>query len=99
MLIALRLLVHQGHRLISHPLNASIRMMYSPVRSVIVSSDCSTMDEHSLQIIEQSIDTYQRTIGKRQMDIRNQSDYELLDRMLLNAAIKEFSTVSDNRIY
>lgn len=83
----------KGYRIISHPLPASIRMMYSPVRSILLSkvafSNDYNIDEPSLKIIEDSIKKYNLIIGKRLVDIKNIRDYEIIDYDLLNSAIKE----------
>ena len=87
-LIATREYVLNGYRIVSHPLPASIRMIYSPVRSIIITKD-NNIDDFSLEIIESSIEKYQTTIGKRNIDIKNKKDYEIIDLDLLESAIEE----------
>ena len=43
-LLLVRDMVHQGYELISHPLGASIRMMYSPYRSILVGEKKDTLN-------------------------------------------------------
>lgn len=85
----LRDYIHIGHKLISYPLGASIRMIYSPVRSILISKDKGSFDELSLEILENSIEKYKATMGDRNIDYRNKDDYEIIDRELLDAAIEE----------
>lgn len=83
--------LHNKYLLISHPLPASIRMMLSPTRSIIISKDiCS--DElfyKSLEIMESSITSYINTLGERKPDYRNLKDYEKIDKSLLLSAFDE----------
>lgn len=89
LLIKLRDYIHIGHKLISYPLGASIRMIYSPVKSVLISSDKGEFDENSLEILEGSIEKYKAIMGDRNIDYKNKGDYEVIDRELLDSAIEE----------
>ena len=80
--------VYIGHKLHTHPLSASIGMLHSPVKSVILSND-KHFDQSSMKIISESIEKYNTLIGKRQPKIARQSDYELLDLELTNTALGE----------
>lgn len=88
-LLKVRNMIHQGHELISHPLGASIRMMYSPYRSVLVGEKTDTMNNFYVEVIEGSIDTYRKNTGHRNIDQSNANDYALIDKHLLLEAIKE----------
>lgn len=80
--------VYAGHKLHTHPLSASIGMLHSPVKSVILSND-KYFDQSSMKIICESIEKYNTLIGKRQPKIARQSDYEILDLELTNTALGE----------
>lgn len=82
-------MVHKGHRLISYPLGASIRMMYSPIRSIVISKEPVGFHEDSLEIIEGSIEKYKVTMGERNVDNKNYDDYQMIDYELLLSAIEE----------
>ena len=45
-LVQTRDYIHKGHRLISSPIGASIRMLLSPIKSIIISSDVEPQDEY-----------------------------------------------------
>lgn len=79
-------LVHINYSLISHPLPASIRIFYSPVRSIILRKGFS---EKSIGVIDDSIAAYKKTMGIRKSDTRNKKDYEKIDLILLDQAISE----------
>lgn len=80
--------VYVGHKLHTHPLSASIGMLHSPVKSVILSDD-KPFDPGSMKLISESIQKYNNLIGKRQPKIARQSDYELLDFELTSTALEE----------
>lgn len=84
-LYKVRDLTHLGYSLVTHPLAASIRMFYSPYRSVVLRKSFS---EKSVEIIENSIETYINTMGVRRPDYDNGEDYKLLDAVLLKEGIQ-----------
>ncbi len=88
-LIKVRDLVHEGYELISHPLAASLRMMFSPFRSVIVGKKSKQVDAFSAEIIEDSIIKYKRHMDFRKSDTANGDDYKMIDLILLESALQE----------
>lgn len=88
-LVKVRDLVHMGHKLISHPLGASIRIMFSPVRSILLSDEKYEPDILSMEVIESSTEKYKATMQNRNIDFRNKKDYEFIDIELLKSAINE----------
>ncbi len=94
-LIKTRDLVHSGHELINHPLGASIRMFFSPYRSIIVSSSSTGLvDDEHVSIMESSIISYRKQMENRMPDIVNSQDYAMIDSELLDSSVEEM-----NRIY
>lgn len=89
-LIKVRDLVHEGHELISHPLGASIRMFFSPYRSVIVGNKIEGIKEAYIETIENSIENYRKNMKEREPDMKNERDYALIDSQLLESALEEF---------
>lgn len=90
-LVEVRDLIHLGWRPVTHPLPASIRMMYSPVRSVVLSQDTH---KESYFIIDQAMDLYGRTMGIREPDYDNLVDYQLLDQELLKSSLADLSILT-----
>lgn len=88
-LIKVRDFVHEGYELISHPLAASLRMMFSPFRSVILGKKSEQVDGFSAEIIEDSIIKYKRHNDFRKRDTANGEDYKMIDLILLEAALHE----------
>ncbi|WP_055079398.1 GrdX family protein [Lagierella massiliensis] len=88
-LIKVRDMVYIGHELISYPLNASIKMFFSPVKSILISKERGSISEHSIELIENSILKYDFTLGKRKPEYRHKDDYELLDFELYKSSLEE----------
>ncbi|ATW27304.1 GrdX family protein [Candidatus Formimonas warabiya] len=88
-LIKVRDLVHQGYELISHPLAASLRMIFSPYRSVIIGKRNEKVDFLSAEVIEDSIIKYKRHMDHRKTDTAHSDDYQAIDLILLESALKE----------
>lgn len=95
-LYEVRKMIYEGHSLISYPLAASIRMILSPVRSILVSKEKKEVDTRSIDIIEDSINKYLTTLGKRNPDIKNIIDYETIDFELLKSAMEENNFINCN---
>ncbi|BFT65881.1 GrdX family protein [uncultured Parvimonas sp.] len=86
-------LIHKGCSLISHPLPASIRMVFSSIRSIVI-EDENSFDENSVLIIEEAIDKYNLTMKNRNIDFKNVKDYEFVDLMLVESALEEYKALS-----
>jgi hypothetical protein len=89
MLVKVRDLVHEGYELISHPLPASLRMMFSPVRSVILGKKLEKVDFLAAEIIEDSVIKYRNHMNFRKVDYVNGEDYKTIDQLLLESALQE----------
>lgn len=92
-LIATRDLIHRGCSLVSHPLPASIRMVFSSIRSIVI-EESNNFDENSILIIEEAIDKYNLTMKNRKVDFKNVKDYEIVDLMLVESALEEYRALS-----
>lgn len=87
-LIKVRDLIYQGYELVSHPLAASIRMLFSPYRSVIVRKN-DKLNFEQAEIIEGSIAKYKKHMDARKEDNENRNDYKKIDLLLLEVALSE----------
>ena len=77
-LTKVRDLTHQGYKLLSYPLGASIKMLHSPVTSVMM-EEGKGLDETSVEITENSLQMLKKVLGERSLDERNRKDYEVID--------------------
>ena len=96
-LIKVRNLIHEGYELISHPLAASIRMMFSPYRSIIVGGKLNHINSKHIEIIENCINKYRNTMQNRKPDMLNCKDYALIDFDLTKSSIVELKSISINQ--
>lgn len=80
--------VHQGHRLLSHPLSGSVKPRETPYKSIMLSTEKGELDLNSLAIIESALDACKKFMNKEQ-DYTNEvyEDFQLIDFSLLENAI------------
>ncbi|MDD2586489.1 MAG: GrdX family protein [Syntrophomonadaceae bacterium] len=88
-LVKVRDLVYEGHELVSHPLAASLRVLFSPYRSVIVANQCEQLNFDHAEIIEGSICKYKKHMDVRKADEANSDDYKTVDLLLLQSALND----------
>ena len=92
-LFKVRDLVHTGSELINHPLGASIRMFFSPYRSIIIREDNNLDNEFNINTIDTSIQSYKKQMEARTPDTVNGEDYSVIDAQLLDSALEEFERI------
>jgi hypothetical protein len=92
-LVKVRDLVHSGVELIDHPLGASIRMLLSPFRSIMVGTEPRGMNTEQILIIEQSIMTYRTLTQRRKPEPDHAEDYAVIDAELLKASIQAYEDI------
>ncbi|MEF9935619.1 MAG: GrdX family protein [Clostridium sp.] len=88
-LVKTRSLIHSGSRLVTYPLGASLRVLFSPYRSIVVDVGDGDMDLEHVEIIETSIVKYDQHMNTRNVDVKNASDYAFIDLELLKSALVE----------
>lgn len=88
-LIIVRDFIHQGYELVSHPLAASLRMLFSPYRSIVIGKKKAKLNFEHAQIIEDSIIKYKKHMDLRKTDEKTRDDYKKIDLLLLEAALSE----------
>jgi hypothetical protein len=88
-LIKVRDMVYEGYELVSHPLPASLRMLFSPYRSIIIGKKQKKVDFMQAEIAEESINKYNTHMNSRQMDEVNSEGYQMVDLILLESALKD----------
>lgn len=89
-LVKSRDLVHAGYKLINHPLGASLRMLFSPYRSIIIGEKQQKAEDMHIVTIENSIENYRKHMEVRMPDIKNSEDYALIDSELLKSSLDEY---------
>lgn len=94
-LFKVRDLVHTGSEIINHPLGASIRMFFSPYRSIIIREKNEKQNEFYVNTIETSIESYNKQMEDRSPDDVNSDDYSFIDEELLGSALEEFKRMQN----
>lgn len=92
-LIKVRDLVHAGIELIDSPLGASIRMLLSPYRSILVGTEPVPMNTDQILLIEQSILNYRTLTDRRNAEPQHAKDYAVVDKELLKASIQAYEDI------
>lgn len=52
--------IHIGHKLLTHPLSGSIKPNETPYKTIMISKAKENLDQDSLKIVEESIETVQK---------------------------------------
>ena len=89
LLVRVRDLIYEGYPLLSHPLPASIRIIYSPYRSIMLGNRSGKLEAWHTEVVEVSLRKYRQTMEHRTSDKTNATDYAWMDLQLLSAALKE----------
>ena len=93
-LVKVRDMVHQGSRLLTHPLMGSLKPNETPYRSVLLSEEQGALDFDSLQLIENAIETFDKFAQVTRPDRgvnapeRMLADFRLIDASLLKTALE-----------
>lgn len=97
-LIAVRDLVFSGYELVSHPLFASSRMMFSPFRTVILGKKMDRPSPEECEVAENSLALYDNVTAHRNVQPEHDEDYAYMDLRLHEAALKEASTLVNSHV-
>ena len=93
-LVKARDLVHQGHRLLTHPLMGSLKPNETPYRTIAVSSEKGALDTDSLLLIENAIETFDKFAQVTRPDRgintpeRMLADFRMIDLSLITSALE-----------
>jgi len=78
--------IHEGHKLLTHPLSGSIKPGQSPYKSVVISKEKGELDIESLRIIEGSIAVAKRQVAEKEEPKWSKEileDFQLIDLDLI----------------
>lgn len=80
--------IHEGHRLLSHPLSGSVKPNETPYKSVMISTGKGEIDEESLAIIENAIQACRKFEFKSDKYKPSvYEDFQLIDWTLLESGL------------
>jgi hypothetical protein len=94
-LVNVRDKVFLGYDLVSHPLFASSRMMFSPFRTVILGKRHHSSDLEQCQVAENAIILFERATEHRNEQPEHDMDYAAMDLRLHESALQEISILVD----
>ncbi len=90
-LIMVRDRIHEGHKLLTHPLAGSVKPNETPYKSVLISCDKGDLDLDSLLMISSNIETVQKFINiKKPIEWKEKilADFMEIDLDLINSGIE-----------
>lgn len=93
-LITVRDYVHAGHRLLTHPLDGSVKPNETPYKSVVVSKKKGSLDFESLKIIDGALRVSKQMLAERprlEWSQRVLDDFQAIDSSLLESALVSLS--------
>ena len=90
-LVTVRDMVYRGYELITHPLFASSRMMFSPYRTVILGNERDAISQDECKIAEDSIISLDKFTANRKPPSDHDADYADVDYRLYQAALDEIA--------
>ena len=88
-LVKVRDMVYDGYELVTHPLFASLGMMWSPYRSVILGEKRDKATDFEMETVEASIRSYDQVTEGRVRFPEHDDDYAYMDRSLYLSALEE----------
>jgi len=90
-LTAVRDRIHEGHKLLTHPLAGSVKPNETPYRSILISYDKNDLDLDSLLMISSSIETVQKFLNiKKPIEWKEKilEDFMEIDLDLISSGIE-----------
>ena len=82
--------IHEGHRLLTHPLMSSVKPNETPYRTIVISKEKGKLNFQSITIIEDSINKTKKFLNMAKTPQWTQSileDFELIDMDLIKNAL------------
>ena len=87
-MLAARNAVHQGYRLLTHPLSGSVKPNQTPYKSILLGGNPGPVEEGSLRIIEGALDTCRKlNVKEKHLPDALHSDYMQVDFTLIEGAL------------
>ena len=88
-LVKVRDMVYEGHGLVTHPLFASLGMMWSPYRTVVLSDKGDRPSDFELETVDVALRNYEQVTEGRVHFPEYDKDYAWMDRSLYLSAMED----------
>jgi hypothetical protein len=88
--------IHEGHKLLTHPLSGSIKPNETPFRSIMISKETGDFDTQGLLIIEESILTAQKFINNKPTPNWTEKvldDFRVIDLSIMENVIEKLGHI------
>lgn len=80
--------VHMGSKILTHPLDGSVKPMETPYKSILLDESHDSLDFDSLSLIENAIDACHKfLLQDREFLPEVQDDFQTIDRSLMESAL------------
>jgi len=80
--------VHSGAKILTHPLDGSVKPMETPYKSILIDRSHKALDFESLSLIENAIDACHKfLLQDREFLPEVQDDFQTIDRSLIESAL------------
>jgi len=80
--------VHKGAKILTHPLDGSVKPMETPYKSILIDDVQGALDFDSLDLIENAIITCRKFhLQEREFLPEVQDDFQVIDRSLIESAL------------
>ncbi len=80
--------IHEGAKLLTHPLMGSVKPNETPYRTIIIENCKGDLDLDSLLIIENSIETSKKFLNRElPLNDSNLEDFKIIDLKLIESAL------------
>ncbi len=87
-LVMVRDLVYQGHRLYTHPLSGSVKPNETPYKSIVISRKPRKMEADEALLIASAVETFDKFSPRRRVLTEEMhKDFQLIDYTLLCGAL------------
>lgn len=93
--------IHEGYKLLTHPLSGSVKPNQTPYKSVVITKDKAQLDTESLIIIEDSIAMSMKQINEKKAPFRPKDileDFQLIDMDLIASGIESMSQFNKSKL-
>ncbi len=83
--------IHQGHKLLTHPLSGSVKPNDTPFKTIVITKLKGKLDYEGLNVIEESINSTKKFINGRKTPkwtAKVEADFKLIDYTIISTAIQ-----------
>ncbi|WP_250229445.1 GrdX family protein [Anaeropeptidivorans aminofermentans] len=91
-MVKVRDMVHDGHKILTHPLSGSVKPGETTIKSIFVTKKKSGLDHESLILIETSIEVCDKFVKRHFTYKKSREDFETVDLSLAESALVSMSS-------